>query len=232
MPVSLKQTREDLAAISVIAVPNVIGYLLTLVNEVTNTIFLGHVGSQDEQAAVGLAIMMQNCLAINIAFGLLGALDTLVSQDHGAGEYELCCVHLQRSRLIIAAQLLWMLPLLWWTQPLLEMLQQDPAVAACAQRYNRATLPGLFFFFQFEAARKFLINFGGEVVGPAAIAAGASVLHVAWSALFVVVLRMGNAGAGIANVSSPRRRGAERARRPTPRPGSCMPSRRARCMLA
>ena len=39
---------------------------------------------------------------------------------------------------------------------------------------------------RFEASRKFLTNFGGEVAGPAAIAAVASLLHVGWSAFFVV----------------------------------------------
>lgn len=185
-----------------IAVPNVIGYLLTIVNEVTNTIFIGHAGTETEQAAVGLAIMMQNCVAVNVVFGLLGALDTLVSQGYGAGERELCCMHLQRGRAISAAQLLWMVPLLWFTAPVLELLQQDAAVAAHAQAYNRATIPGLLFFFQFEAARKFLINFGGEVVGPAAITAAASVLHVGWSAFWVLHMRMGNAGAGLANMTT------------------------------
>ena len=78
-----------------IAVPNVIGYLLTIVNEVTNTIFIGHAGTETEQAAVGLAIMMQNCVAVNVVFGLLGALDTLVSQGYGAGERELCCMRVR-----------------------------------------------------------------------------------------------------------------------------------------
>ena len=72
-----------------------------------NTIFLGHYGTEHQQAAVGLAIMMQNCVAINTAFGLLGALDTLVSQSYGAGDYELCCTHLQRGRAITAIQLVW-----------------------------------------------------------------------------------------------------------------------------
>ena len=36
-----------------IAVPNVIGYLLTIVNEVTNTIFIGHAGTETEQAVSG-----------------------------------------------------------------------------------------------------------------------------------------------------------------------------------
>ena len=196
--------QPSLCAITVevleIAIPNVIGYLLTLVNEVTNTIFIGHVGSEEEQAAVGLAIMMQNCVAINTAFGLLGALDTLVSQNYGAGRYELCCVHLQRGRAVTAVQLLWMAPLLWFSQPVLELLQQDAKISAHAAAYNRATLPGLVCYFQFEATRKFLINFGGDVRWPAAMTAAASLLHVGWSAYFVLHLRMGNAGAGFANV--------------------------------
>ena len=238
-----------------IAVPNVIGYLLTIVNEVTNTIFIGHAGTETEQAAVGLAIMMQNCVAVNVAFGLLGALDTLVSQGYGAGERELCCMHLQRGRAISAAQLLWMVPLLWFTAPVLELLQQDAAVAAHAQAYNRATIPGLLFFFQFEAARKFLINFGapapaaqppptcpgqqrgypslrllpsgGEVVGPAAITAAASVLHVGWSAFWVLHMRMGNAGVTPALELEPRRLPRTRAEPAPARPRFEADARRA-----
>lgn len=59
-------------------------------NEFTNTVCLGHVGNQAELAAVGLGNMMQNCFGLSIAFGLTMALDTLVSQAHGAQQHEQC----------------------------------------------------------------------------------------------------------------------------------------------
>ncbi|CAE7270864.1 DTX23 [Symbiodinium natans] len=51
--------------------------------------------------------------------GLTSALDTFVSQANGAGQYSLCTQYLQRSRVISTVQLLWMIPLLWFTDSIL-----------------------------------------------------------------------------------------------------------------
>lgn len=181
-----------------LALPNIAGYVMTLVNELTNTVVLGHAGDQASLAAIGLANMMQNCVGLSVGFGIAGALDTLVSQAHGARQHELSVQHLQRCRVLVTLQLLWMIPLLWFSGEILAVVHQNAEVAAKAGAYNRASIFGLFAVFQFEASRKFLQN-REDVIPPAAICGACSLLHVGWCMLFVLVLKLGNAGAGYAN---------------------------------
>ena len=89
-----------LREISHIWLPMMCNNVLTLLNEFSNTLFLGHSGSDAELAAVGLGNMMQNCCAVTLGIGLTGALDTFVNQAYGAGQHALCAQYLQRSRII------------------------------------------------------------------------------------------------------------------------------------
>jgi len=147
---------------------------------------------------VGLGNMMQNCFGLSIAWGLLGALDTLVSQAHGAGRTDEACAYFQRGRLIASLQLLWIVPVLLSSEALLKSIGQDSVVSSLAAAYNRASAPALFCYFQFQATTKFLQNQCINVP-PMLINLCCSVLHVGWCALFIGRLNLGNAGAGYAN---------------------------------
>ncbi|CAJ1444784.1 unnamed protein product [Effrenium voratum] len=142
--------------------------------------------------------MMQNCLGLSIGWGLLAALDSLVSQAHGAGNKSAACEHFQRGRFIAMLQLLWIIPVLFCSESILIRLGQSPDVASLAAAYNRTTAPALFFYFQYQALAKFLQN-QCITIPPLVINVMTSILHVAWCSLFVAKLQLGNAGAGYAN---------------------------------
>lgn len=184
-----------------IAAPTMTANFLQLLNEFTNTLCLGHVGNDAELAAVGLGNMMQNCFGLSIAFGLTTALDTLVSQAHGAGQHQLCIHYLQRSRVIGALQLVWMFPILWFSDDLLIAVGQHEDVAKHACNYNRVAAFGLFFLFQHSNTLAFLRN-KNRPNAAAWISGVTSVLHIVWAVLFIVVLNMGNSGAGAANLTT------------------------------
>lgn len=184
-----------------VAVPNILGGVLSLVNEITNTVFLGHAGTQVELAAVGLGNMMQNCAALSVTFGICSALDTLVSQAYQSGQHQLCCYYLQRCRVILTLQLLWVAPVLWYSEHILVLMRQDPEIAKAASAYNRAALFGLFAMFYTTASVSFMRNRGDALV-PVLIGGLVSVMHIGWCAVFVLFLGWGNAGAGWANTTS------------------------------
>jgi len=52
-------------------------------------------------AGVGMGNMFINMIGLTPAWGLHSALETLVSQDYGAENYELCGIHLNRSRIVL-----------------------------------------------------------------------------------------------------------------------------------
>jgi len=189
--------RQLLAEIWPLWFPMMVSDVTMLLNEFVNTVCLGQVGDSQQLAAVGLGNMMQNCCALTIGMGLTSALDTFVSQASGAGEHSLCTQYLQRSRLVTAAQLVWMIPLLWSTDPILLALGQHEGVSRCAAAYNRAAVFGLFGNFQYQVIVSYLQNM--EMPLPPWVSTATSLLHVAWAILFVVVFQWGNMGAGAAN---------------------------------
>jgi len=182
-----------------LAVPNMAAYVMGMINGVTNTVFIGQTASSKSAlAGMGLGSMMQNCFGLSVGFGLLGALDTFVSQAYGAEQHKLSCSYLQRGRLIATAQLVWMVPVLYFSEELLVGIGQEPAVAAEAASYNRPSIFGLIAIFHFEGSKKFLAN-RCDTVPMASVAAFSSALHVFWCWLFIIKLDLGTAGAGYAN---------------------------------
>lgn len=67
-----------------------------------------------------MANMIINMTVTSVAFGLNGALETLVSQAYGARELSLCGVYLNRSRLIITIFFLPLILLLINTSSILK----------------------------------------------------------------------------------------------------------------
>lgn len=196
-----RQRLALLGEVAVVAAPNIGALMLVLLNEQTNAIFLGRACGAPALAAVGLGNMMQNCFALSIGWGILGAMDTLVSQAHGAGQSDIAVASLQRGRAIATLQLLWIWPLLLNTETLLTAIGQDAAVAKMAGAYNRATAPALLLQFQFQAQAKFLQS-QCITMPPLYINLCCSALHVGWCVLLVVRCHLGNAGAGLANAAT------------------------------
>lgn len=200
-----QETRLKLRAVAVdilcLAVPNTAAFVLDLLNEVTNAIFIGRTGTDAQLAAVGMGNMMQNCIGLSVGLGLTSALDTFVSQAYGAQQKELCCYYLQRCRVVVTMQLIWMAPLLWYSESILLAMRQDPQVAHFSGAYNRASVFGLWPFFQLQTIRRFMM-LQNITLAPMLIMGACSVLHVVWCYLFVVHLGWGNSGIGWANTTT------------------------------
>jgi MATE family multidrug resistance protein len=182
-----------------IAVPTMALFFFGLLNEQVNTIFLGHFGDAAQQAGTGLGNMMQNLFGLCYVMGLLGGLDTLVSQANGAGQHDLCIAYFQRARVISSMQMIWILPIMFFTEPILLAIGQDPIVAANAAQYNMRAGPGIFCIIQGQAVAKFLTNRKDPNPGTY-VSIFTSILHVGWVSLFVGKWGMGNAGIGWCNV--------------------------------
>ena len=72
-----------------------------MMQENINLIFLGQLNKPAMMAGVGMGNMFMNMIGLTPAWGLHSALETLVSQDFGSGNYELCGIHLNRSRIVL-----------------------------------------------------------------------------------------------------------------------------------
>jgi MATE family multidrug resistance protein len=75
--------------------------LISMLQEIINLIFVGHLNNPEMMAGVGMGNMIQNMLGLSFFIGLNGALETLCSQAAGNGELKLCGIYLNRGRLVI-----------------------------------------------------------------------------------------------------------------------------------
>ena len=78
----------------------IVGLLLFLIVQLTNTYFIGNMNEPKLLAGVGMGNMLINVLCFAVIQGLNGALETLVSQSYGAQKYETCGIFLNRGKFV------------------------------------------------------------------------------------------------------------------------------------
>jgi MATE family multidrug resistance protein len=76
--------------------------------------------------------------------GMGSALETLCGQAGGAGQLHTLGVYMQRSWIVCLATAAALLPIYVFTEPILRLLRQSPAISAVAGRYARWCVPQLF----------------------------------------------------------------------------------------
>ena len=80
--------------------------------------------------------------------GFNGALDTLVSQAFGNGQYRMCGVYMNRARVLNFAFFIPICVMLLYTEEILVALGQDRETASYSQTYVTTQIPGVFFLLQ------------------------------------------------------------------------------------
>jgi MATE family, multidrug efflux pump len=158
--------RAELSAVARLAAPVALVQLGMMLMGVVDTIMLGHL-SAGALAAGALGHMVTISLLM-IGYGVLTALDPLVSQAFGAGNHRAVGDHLQRG-LVMAATLTVPFALVAWDiQGLLRLLGQPEAIVGDAAAYSRAIVWGGLPYFLFLALRQTLQAM--SVVRPAMVA--------------------------------------------------------------
>jgi len=178
--------------------PVMLFFALMVGSQTINTLMVGCRGDAYALAGVGLANMMQNCFCLAMVNSIGSGMDTLVSQAHGAGEFEVTAHYLQRCRAILLLNYAWMYPLLYFSSTVLGWIGQDPLVAQHACSYNRASLWGLIPWGQSTMLCIYLRNRGHPKFA-AFVTLLCFLLHPIWAVTLIHVLNLGNTGAGWAN---------------------------------
>lgn len=65
-----------------------------------NLLFIGHFGTKEEMAGVGMGEVIQNMTGLSLMKGMNSAIETLVSQARGVKKIELCGVYMNRGRFV------------------------------------------------------------------------------------------------------------------------------------
>lgn len=146
--------RNELAAAGRLAVPVVLTQLGMMLMGVVDTMMLGHL-SAGALAAGALGNIFSYCLLI-FGYGILTALDPLVSQAHGAADTRAIGDHLQRGLVMAAALTVPAVLLLLDVEPFLRLLGQAPEVNRDTAAFVRGILWGILPHFLSVALRQTL----------------------------------------------------------------------------
>ena len=146
--------RAALRELLALALPVIVVQVGLMAMGVADTIMVGHV-SPVALAAVALGNVYYYGAAI-FGMGTLMALDPIVAQAMGAGDYEGVARGVQRG-MVLAALLCIPTTLLLWPAPaVLLWLKQPPEVVPLAGAYARISIPGTLGLFAFTVLRQSL----------------------------------------------------------------------------
>ncbi|KAJ3074487.1 hypothetical protein HDU98_011170 [Podochytrium sp. JEL0797] len=156
----LKEAREMVP----LAWPVSVGYLLQMSLNMAAVIALGRLGT-NALASMALATLYANVTGYSIVVGMGAAIDTLCSQAYGeylagTGSKKELGRHLSRA-IFIMYILCIPIAILWsFTEPLLLLAGQDPAIAHLSAKYTMMLIPSLIPFVLSECVKRFLMTQG------------------------------------------------------------------------
>jgi MATE family, multidrug efflux pump len=157
-----ERLREEARALVRLAAPVAATQLGLMSLGVIDTIMVGHL-SKEALAAVALGNLYAWGLMI-VGQGILMALDPLISQAHGAGDYPAVSLALQRGLLLSAAISLPFVMAFQHADPVLRAFRQPPEIIPVAAQFIRNLAPGVPAFMGFVVLRQALQ--GMSVVRP------------------------------------------------------------------
>ncbi|XP_022733792.1 protein DETOXIFICATION 19-like [Durio zibethinus] len=171
---------------------NVFYYAFTLVS----VMFAGHLGEL-ELAGATLANSWATVTGFAFMIGLSGALETLCGQGFGAKIYKMLGIYLQAS-CIISCLFSIIISIFWfYTEPILILLHQEPAIAKTADLYIKYLIPAVFAFGFIQNVLRFLQT--QSIVMPLVLFSGLPLaLHFGIVYTFVNWTSLGFKGASLA----------------------------------
>ena len=153
-------------------------------------IIVGKLDNTVELAAVGLGNVILNMCILSLLLGMNTALETMVSQAHGAGQMQLSGEYLNRMRIILTLMFIPLSIFLAFARPMLIGLGQDSEVSTIAAKYLFRQLPGMYMFALFDANRLFLNAMEVTQVATIILAVGLP-LHALLAYYMIVELNFG-----------------------------------------
>ena len=138
---TMKELQSELSHIWLIAWPLFIAQIAQMGTGVVDTVMAGHYGEQDLAAiAIGYNVWLPVYLLI---LGVIFANATIVAQDFGAQRFEKIRNQLPQSLWVAVATGFLLGPLVWFCDPLLDLLNLDATTQSKALSYTQMVAIGL-----------------------------------------------------------------------------------------
>ena len=175
----------------------VVSSLASFLVPVMTLAFVGRNTSKQDLSTVALASSFFNVTGYAAIVGSLGALETLISNAHGANAHALKGVILQRAILVTTSMCA--VVILMWTkmETIMVFCGQEPALAASAAEYLLWISPSLVFLAASDAMKKFF-TCQSLVVAPTVAAVVGTVVTLLYNFMLIVEWGLGLRGAALA----------------------------------
>lgn len=131
---------------------------------------------------------------LKVQLGMASALETLCGQAFGAKQYHMLGIYLQRSWIVLTICAILLLPLFFFTTPILMALGQEENIAEVAGTISLMLIPVLFAFIVSFTCQMYLQAQSRNMI-ISYLAAFSFLLHLCLSWLFTVKLNFGLPGA-------------------------------------
>ncbi|XP_057437801.1 protein DETOXIFICATION 21-like [Lotus japonicus] len=177
----------------IVAAPAIFTRFSTFGINVISQAFVGHIGSK-ELAAFALVFTVLIRFANGILLGMASALSTLCGQAYGAKEYGMMGVYLQRSWIVLFLTSLLLLPVFFFTSPILILLGQEESIAQVAGTISLWSIPVMFAFIVSFTCQTFLQSQSKNTI-IAFLAVLSLSIHLVLSWLLTIKYEFGIAGA-------------------------------------
>ncbi|KAL4280621.1 hypothetical protein GQ457_03G031040 [Hibiscus cannabinus] len=134
---------KELKIVGALAAPVVAVTVLQHLLFVVSTMMVGHLGEL-QLSGVSIATSFATVTGLCFLFGMSGALETLCGQAYGAQQYQKLGTYTY-SAIICLLIVCVPITILWvFTEKILTLVGQDPAISHVAYRYALAFIPALF----------------------------------------------------------------------------------------
>jgi multidrug resistance protein, MATE family len=147
---------EAVKKVGLLALPNVFSFLVMMCSSLATIMCFSKANNQSAVAGVGLGGFIFSMFGLAIGLGLSGALDTVVSQAMGTGDYKSASVNLAQARLVTLIAIVPCGIILWMTEPILTLIGQDPVQSRLAGIFIKWQLVGLLPLFWYCALGCFM----------------------------------------------------------------------------
>ncbi|GEQ69702.1 hypothetical protein JCM33374_g3376 [Metschnikowia sp. JCM 33374] len=147
---------QEIAVVSRSSAPLVLTFFLQYLLSVISIYATGKLGPQ-ELAAASLALCSFNITGLSVYQGMATCLDSFCSQAYGAGKLSLVGIYFQRCSLMMLALTVFpLLPMWWFSGPVLRLLVPDAELALMSQSFLRTMILGAPALLLFETGKRFL----------------------------------------------------------------------------
>jgi MATE family multidrug resistance protein len=185
-----KSFGQALKDISILALPNLLIFVLTNLNDMTSLIVVSQTGREDFISVVGVSTMIVGMFGLQPLFAISTSLDTLIAQSYGKGDYKACGNYLNKAVSLLLLSCTPSFICIFFTKSILSLMGFHEEIATMSGIYCSRMCIFIFASVTFYMFNRFLN--AQKIAYPQMIIIGTtSLLHPLWCYIFVFLLDYG-----------------------------------------